>query len=90
MLRVIFFRKLGPGAPIGACELCLICHCESRGCTADEVGLRNFESRAQDPFMTDNDRDIVEKIRDCFCLEICNGDCLARMKTSEREKWPLC
>jgi hypothetical protein len=90
VLRVTFFRKFGPGAPMGECELYLVCHCDSKGFTALEVGRRYCEKRARDTCATDIDGDIAEKLRGCCCLEICNGDRLARIDLSEKEKWPLC
>jgi hypothetical protein len=79
VLRVTFFRKFGPGAPMGECELYLVCHCDSNTFTGDDAGRRYCEKRARDLFTTDIDRDMVEKLR-CRCgLEICNGDHLARM-----------
>jgi hypothetical protein len=38
-LRVTFFRVLGEAAPIGECELFLLCHRGSRGWIATEAGL---------------------------------------------------
>jgi len=67
VLRVTFFRKFGPGAPMGACELYLVCHCDSRGFAADEAGRKYCEKRARDPFTTDIDRDMAGKLRCCRC-----------------------
>jgi hypothetical protein len=90
VLSVTFLRKFGPGAPMGECELYLVCHCDSNTFTGDDAGRRYCEKRARDPFMTDIDRDMVEKLR-CRCgLEICNGDHLARMNRIAKEKWPFC
>jgi hypothetical protein len=52
---------------MGACELYLVCHCDSRGFVADEAGRRYCEKRARDPFTTDIDRDMAEKLRCCRC-----------------------
>jgi hypothetical protein len=90
VLRVTFFRKFDPGAPIGECELFLVCHCHSKGFAEDGAGRRYCEKRARDPFTTDIDRDMAEKLRGCCYLEVCNGDRLARMNTNGKEKWPFC
>ena len=62
VLRVTFFLKLCPEAAIGACELYLVCHCDSNGFTAEDEGRMHCENRARDPFTTDIDRDMAENV----------------------------
>lgn len=52
---MIFFLELGELEPIGECELFLHCHCDSKGLTAIEVGLKECVSRARDTFTAEND-----------------------------------
>jgi hypothetical protein len=90
MVLRVTFRKFNPGAPMGECELFLVCHCHSKGFAEDEAGRRYCEKSVRDPFTTDIDRDMAEKLRGCCCLEVSNGDRLARMNMNEKEKWPFC